>query len=238
VEEYVVESLHRAVLYIDLLGFAALVESRGEQFVFDGGVRFGSIAPACDPVTNRLSLFHKVLECKIAAEQPNYAMVFSDCSFTAFYTTAACARFAAALMREFLIARVPVRMGLGFGTFQSGGTSTAVNGRSTVVRSNFAGTSVVRAVAAESCGAKGMRIFADASFSDAHLRTDAESQQHRLIRMPNQCKAVFFELDYLSHAAGELINSCAAAVREMSREALPEYQNHYSETLAAFSRMR
>jgi len=81
-------------------------------------------------------------------------------------------------MRGFLQAKVPVRMGLGFGTFRSIGTTSAFRNTSTVVRAMFAGTSIVRAVAAETCGGKGMRIFVDRSFSDIFgLVTISERRQ-------------------------------------------------------------
>src|SRR5438552_1543285 len=145
----------------------------------------------------RLLQFHQVLELNIATEQPNHSMVFSDCAFGVFYPSTACADFAVTLMQDFLRVQVPVRMGLGFGTFRAIGTTTATADRSTVVRAMFGGTSIVRAVAAESCGGKGMRIFAHSSFCDV-FSANRGDRGHKLVTMPEQFKSVSCELDYLS----------------------------------------
>ena len=154
------ESQNRAVVYLDLLGFAALIEANPLHFVTEPVDNPNWQTSPANPAAQRLTLFHNVLESSISSEQPNHAMVFSDCAFGIFYTPTACADFAVALMRGFLQAKVPVRMGLSFGTFRSiGTTSSALHNTSTVVRAMFAGTSIVRAVAAETCGGKGMRIL-------------------------------------------------------------------------------
>jgi hypothetical protein len=166
VERDVFESDKRAVVYLDLLGFAALVEANPQYFATEPINHPSLRTMPTNAAAERLTLFHQVLESNIASEQPNQATVFSDCGFGVFYTPRACAEFAVALMQDFLRVKVPVRMGLGFGTFSALGTTSSVTGRSTVVRAMFGGTSIVRAVAAERCGGKGMRIFADRSFSE------------------------------------------------------------------------
>jgi hypothetical protein len=166
VERDVFESNKRAVVYLDLLGFAALVEANPQYFATEPFDDPSLRTVPTNAAAQRLTLFHQVLESNIASEQPNHATVFSDCGFGVFYTPKACAEFAVALMQDFLRVKVPVRMGLGFGTFSALGTTSSITGRSTVVRAMFGGTSIVRAVAAERCGGKGMRIFADSSFSE------------------------------------------------------------------------
>ena len=170
-ERNVFESENRAVVYLDLLGFAALVEASPKHFMTKPSDIVSSQTWPSNPAAERLAAFHEIIDSKISAEQPNHAMVFSDCAFGVFYTPTACADFAAVLMQDFLRAQVPVRMGLGFGTFHAGGTSTRFAENSTVVRSMFGGTSVVRAVTAEGCGGKGMRIFAHSSFSELTRRS-------------------------------------------------------------------
>ena len=183
-----------------------------------------------------LTLFHRVLESNIASEQPNHATVFSDCGFGAFYTPKACADFAIALMQDFLRFKVPVRMGLGFGTFSAIGTTSSITGRSTVVRAMFGGTSIVRAVAAESCGGKGMRIFVHSSFSELFTANRGDSGP-KILPIPKELKSVSCELDYVSGADPEQINKWLASIREMAQSAAAEVQDHYSETLAGTSGM-
>ena len=195
VERDVFESDKRAVVYLDLLGFAALVEANPQYFATEPVDRPSWQTWPTNAAAQRLSLFHQVLESNISSEQPNHAMVFSDCGFGVFYTPTACADFAIALMQDFLRVKVPVRMGLGFGTFRAMGTTSGITDRSTVVRAMFGGTSIVRAVAAESCGGKGMRIFAHSSFSELfNINRGNGNQKFPLI--PKQFKSVSCELDY------------------------------------------
>lgn len=236
-ESNVFESQNRAVIYLDLLGFAALVEANPEHFMtelVDGPSRQSSPTNAA---AYRLSLFHRVLESHISSEQPNYAVVFSDCAFGAFYTLAACADFAVALMGDFLRVKIPVRMGLAFGTFRTMGTTSELRERSTVVRAMFGGTSIVRAVAAETCGGKGMRIFVHSSFSKLFDLIPVAEQHQKFLPLPKQLKSVSREINYVSKFDPKKIEECVANVKQMANSAPAEVQNHYSDTLAALSRM-
>lgn len=236
VERDVFESDKRAVVYLDLLGFAALVEANPHYFATEPFDHASLRSLPANAAAQRLTLFHQVLQSNIASEQPNHAAVFSDCGFGVFYTPKACADFAVALMQDFLRVKVPVRMGLGFGTFSAIGTTSSITGRSTVVRAMFGGTSIVRAVAAESCGGKGMRIFVHRSFSELFTANRADNGP-KILPIPKALKSVSCELDYVSRADPEQIDKWLASTREMAHSAAAEVQNHYSETLAAILRM-
>ena len=225
VERDVFESDKRAVVYLDLLGFAALVEANPQYFATERFDHPSLRTVPTNAAAQHLTLFHHVLESNIASEQPNHATVFSDCGFGVFYTPRACAEFAVALMQ-----------GLGFGTFSALGTTSSITGRSTVVRAMFGGTSIVRAVAAERCGGKGMRIFADRSFSEL-FKVNRGDRGPRLLPIPEELKSVSCELDYISDTEPEKIDNWLASIRQMAHSAAAEVQNHYSETLAAISRM-
>jgi len=103
------------------------------------------------------------------------AMLFSDCAFLEFGNSIRTALVATALIRDFVKARVPVRMGIGRGTFYPFKFSTEVSGATVLARSLFVGTAVVRAHAAEQCGGKGIRIFVHPS-----VRADIPSIQQRI----------------------------------------------------------
>ena len=230
------ESQYRAVVYLDLLGFAALVEKSPRHFMV-------APRPLAEPSTwprneavERLAVFHRIVDSRISAEQPNYAMVFSDCAFGVFYTTPACADFAVSLMRDFLRAHIPIRMGVGYGTFHAGGTTTAFVGNSTIVRSMFGGTSVVRAVSGESCGGKGMRIFVHNSFSEAYEKIRSE-KKHRFEPLPAKFNSVSCEVNFVHGLNPDEIAQLAGDIRQMANSAKAESQHHYSETLDAVSRM-
>ena len=235
-ERDVFESDKRAVVYLDLLGFAALVEANPQYFATELVDHPSLRTSSANAAAQRLALFHQVLESNIASERPNHATVFSDCGFGVFYTPKACADFAVALMQDFLRVKVPVRMGLGFGTFSAIGTTSSITGRSTVVRAMFGGTSIVRAAAAEKCGGKGMRIFAHTSFSEL-FKVNRGDSDPKLLSIPKEFKSVSSELDYVSGADPERIDEWLASIRQMACSAAAEVQNHYSETLAALSRM-
>jgi hypothetical protein len=119
---------------------------------------------------NRINRFNNVLDRCVFEETLHggiQAMLFSDCAFLVFETSLRAAVVAAGLMRDFIKRAVPVRMGLGKGTFYDIEYVTNTNvGSVTVSKSRFVGTAVVRAHAAEQCGGKGMRIFLDASIDE------------------------------------------------------------------------
>ena len=109
-EQNVFESPNRAVVYLDLLGFAALVEESSRYFMTAPGQIVVSLTSPRNEAAERLAAFHRIVDSRISAEQPNHAMVFSDCAFGVFYTPTACADFAALLMQDFLREQIPVRM--------------------------------------------------------------------------------------------------------------------------------
>jgi hypothetical protein len=148
------------------------------------------------------------------------------------------AMMAPKLMRDFILNRVPVRMGIGKGTFYPFKFSTDITDSTVVTRSLFMGTAVVRANRAERCGGKGMRIF-------VHPSVEAEfvSKNMALVRPFEDSKA---ELDFLHEPRPAQVTPSAEeddrrlfdAVKEM-KEAAPEgVQNHYLDALEAMNRMR
>src|SRR5262249_13989664 len=146
------------------------------------------------------------------------------------------------LMRRFIKWGVPVRMGIGKGTFYDIEYLTKTNGGSVIVsKSRFIGTAVINAYAAEQCDGKGMRIFLDASIEE-DLR---HIQRH--LPLPQPLKTVRWELDYLHEPRPIHEEASVEAhdrelfdkVARMSDPASPaNIQLQYSETLAALNRMR
>lgn len=235
-EQNVFESPNRAVVYLDLLGFAELVEESSRHFMTAPGQIVYSLTSPRNQAAERLAAFHRIVDSRISAEQPNHAMVFSDCAFGVFYTPTACADFAVSLMQDFLRAQIPARMGLGYGTFNADGTTTAFAGNSTIVRSMFSGTSVVRAVRGESCGGKGMRIFVHSSFSEAHEKIRGEKRR-RLEPLPAKFNSVSHEVNFVHDLDKGQISELAENIRLMANCVKAEFQHHYSGTLDAISRM-
>lgn len=184
-------------------------------------------------------------------QQPDYgyvqAMLFSDCAFLAFKNSLQATLIAASLMRGSILAGVPVRMGLGRGTFYSIELSTSTNvGKMPVSKSRFMGTAVIRAHSAERCEGKGkgMRIFLDASLDavlpDVHRRI-------KTVPFPAQLNNVNRERDFL-YEPGPIAKERKieagdrALFRRVAGMMNPEWPEdvrlQYTETLEAMNRMR
>jgi hypothetical protein len=149
----------RSVLFIDILGFAKLVEEnptvlyRDEKHDSDDNVEI-----RVTPSIKRYSAFQGILDELVSANglvTDFKAMIFSDCAFVVCGEPSDTAILAVRLMRRFLLCGVPVRMGLGFGTYHHLLSSS----ESKVTKAVFYGTGIVRSHAAESSGYKGMRVF-------------------------------------------------------------------------------
>jgi len=81
-----------------------------------------------------------------------------------------------------------------------------------------------------------MRIFVHSSFAELFPANRGDSGP-KILRIPNELKSVSCELNYVSGADPEQIDKWLASIREMASSAAAEVQDHYSETLAAISRM-
>src|SRR5688572_12632265 len=123
-------------------------------------------------------------------------MLFSDCAFLVYENALRAALAAAGLMRHFIRRGVPVRLGIGKGTFydMEYATTTTADESRVVSKSRFYGTAVINAHAAETCGGKGMRIFLHRS-----LDKDLADIRNRLrpMKLRRPLKGVNYELDYL-----------------------------------------
>jgi hypothetical protein len=107
-------------------------------------------------MANQANRFSSVLEQMLNRERQNSrvrGMIFSDCAFIDLGTPYQTASIASELMRILIHARLPVRMGIGRGTFYAEQFGTTVVGTSVFAKNIFFGTGVVRAYAAEpACG--------------------------------------------------------------------------------------
>jgi hypothetical protein len=172
-------------------------------------------------------------------------MLFSDCAFLVFDKSVPAAVVAANLMRDFIKNEVPVRMGLGKGTFYDIEYSTRTDaGNSTISKSRFMGTAVVHARNAEQCGEKGMRIFVGESVDED---LPLIRQRIKTIPLANPLNGVKWELDYLyeSRPIAEE-KKVETDDRELFEKVaglnnpnwLPDVQRQYTDTLCAMNRMR
>jgi hypothetical protein len=242
------EDAEQTLIYVDLLGFAKLTMDNPKRVVrweSEGG-RFHHAATSS--TQNRINQFYSAVDYRVSEEQlngPVIAMLFSDCAFIALGNPLRAARIAAQLMRDCIIRGVPVRMGLGEGTFYPLGFSTDYDGPQSVVsRSRFIGTAVVNAHQAEQCGGKGMRIFIHPSVESALASHRSEV---RTLLLPKPFKHARQELDYLyrdrpaseSEKADREDRRLFEEVAAMKNPSDPaKVRRHYTQTHAALNRMR
>lgn len=236
------------VLFMDLLGFAALTEAHPQQHeieVLENGYevdRWGDAA-------TQFSRFHLVIDVKLQGMRMDggaKALIFSDCAFLVLGSPLRTAYVACDIMGEFLKARLPVRMGIGHGTFNPLRFSSDTFGQSTINRAMFTGTGVVRAHYAERCGGKGMRIFLHPSMKEqlANIRLGVQ-----VLPLETPFPNAEWELNYLSwrktgngqeqNEVGQDNRKLFESVVAMTPTDTPaSVKVHYTDTLLAINRMR
>lgn len=164
------ESLDRLVVFADMLGFAALTEANPiEPRMLHAHSRLPQTNEALDemlshrnPLTDAFSRFHNSLKWEIRRAEMAHALTaitFSDSIFVATEYLFQAIAFACKLTRSLLWQKVPVRMGIGFGSFAAVRFRSEVSVDGGDHAAQFLGTAVVRAHRAEMCGIKGMRIL-------------------------------------------------------------------------------
>src|SRR5438034_11032483 len=87
------------------------------------------------------------------------AITFSDSVFLATGHLYEGVDFATSFAESMMASKVPVRMGIGYGSFSALKFRSTVTSDGSDHASQFLGTGVVRAHKAEQCGIKGMRIL-------------------------------------------------------------------------------
>ena len=237
------------VLFVDILGFASLVEE-DEQLDLRraagmSGTRASLRGEARTPLRIRFEKFHRVLEQTLTEAKPwrPPAIVFSDSAFVSVEFLDMMLDLARSLMRSLILEDVPVRMGVGFGGFFAQRFSTETRGPKTHHISEFFGTAVVHAHQAESCGVSGMRILIHPSVDQWIQRQEAEAMPVRkvpkfstvsLTTTPKH--GVLREVDYLRHTDED--DLLFEAVKRMHSESPPSALRHYEETLIAMGAMK
>jgi hypothetical protein len=243
------EDAERTLVFVDMLGASALTEEFPTRLIHSGPDEAGFESTSTSDTSNRFNRFSRVLDVGVHRHSLYgrvQAMLFSDCAFLEFGSTLVSAMVATELMRDFILAKVPVRMGIGRGTFYTFKFSTDITDSTVVTRSLFAGTAVVRAVAAERCGGKGLRVFVHPSVK---AELSVIHQRVKTMMLVKPCKHATWELDYLyeqrpaqqNPSAEEADRGLFEAVLELKEKYLTApmvVRRHYIEALKAMNRMR
>jgi hypothetical protein len=116
------EDTHHALIFVDMLGFATLT-TRHIVRVVDRELEPGKLTTSTTPIQTQINRFQRVLDLVIARQMQHggvSAQIFSDCAYVdAGRLVSRSIQVSIELMRAFIVADVPVRIGIGFGTFYS-----------------------------------------------------------------------------------------------------------------------
>lgn len=248
----------RVVLFVDMLGFAALTEAypidiamlNAHNRPFSSGLEMILSTPK-NPLTDAFHGFHFALRWAVDManmHRPVTAITFSDSAFVAFAHLVDAANLAVDLLRSMLSQRIAVRIGIAFGSFAALRFRSDVTADGGDHAAEFLGTAVVRAYRAERCGIKGLRIFLHPSVHpllvDAVHNPGEPPAVGRAIRTM-ECPAleranrigVQYEIDYWELAPTKEA-SAWRGLQEMWDKAPNDALEHYQATAEAINRMR
>lgn len=245
------------IVFIDILGFGELVTTFDElvetldepYYIPTSQEDFQDSAwDSPNPLTHVFTTFHHAIDIEVARRMKVdtiETISFSDSAFVIFKNASIALDFARDLMRTLIEFRVPVRMGIGSGSFRR--SRFAIDITETVRRqaAQFYGTAVVRAHAAESCGLKGLRIFLHPDFvmpPQSQASMCAVTDAVKCTRLP-----VTHEINYLDDCPAYIPSERSAAtvnaslvqrIEEMKANADAKYKSVYDSTLTAITSMQ
>jgi hypothetical protein len=252
-------SSNRVVVFADMLGFAALTEANPLDLrMLHAHSRLPQTFEALEemithrnPLTEAFSHFHRSLKWAIMTAEmghPLTAITFSDSVFIATNYLFEGSTFAVNLARSMLSQKVPVRMGIAFGSFAALRFRSDVSADGGDHAAQFLGTAVVRAHQAEQCGIKGMRILLHPSVKDLlndNTHCPASPPINAVPVRPLKCSntecenkaGVRYELDYWDLATTKE-REAWHGLQDMWAVASETVNEHYQATAEAINRMR
>jgi len=236
------------VLFVDMLGFAALVEKEGDELnelspVFTG-VELYSPSPAESLLGYRFINFHRCLnQARVRLQEmcAGTAIVFSDSAFFRMDSLENAIDLARTLMFELVTSETPVRMGLARGSYRMLRFLTDSSARVSFHMSQFLGTGIVRAYQTERCGVPGLRILLH---PDLEPLLDKEALRIIPVRPSEAMRLnVRSEVNYLDATDDHLGSDSEDCIqfdclRSMAGAADEAVQYHYIETFNAWNIMR
>lgn len=191
----------RFVLYLDVLGFGNLVlqHPQSQDFhITNNRITGGGLSHSEVVMDQFQSVLNRVSGDTRYLANLSHMMIFSDCAVLVFFEAFDAAHCAATLMRQFIQAVIPVRMGLGYGTWHLQRSSFDVSRGTVITRALFYGSGVVCAARAERCGGKGCRVFIHPSVTvDARGFKSYGGETLRVMPMACRTDDAHAELNYL-----------------------------------------
>lgn len=246
----------QVVLFLDLLGFAALT---ADNLIDENGLRqserilgldsFDMLRWSENELTRTFRGFHFTLKSAIDLASMRHrltAITFSDSAFIATDYLNDLANIAGEIARNLLLQRIPVRMGVAWGSFAALRFRSDVTAEGGEHAAQFLGTGVVNAHAAESCGIKGIRLLLHPSvmwLREQKMHTAVRLGQQELRVIPcheselGNRAAITHELNYWSFGRTAEVRAWHA-LQDMWTAAPFDVHHHYRATAEAINRMR
>lgn len=249
---------NKVVLFIDILGFAALTESYPiELDLFKAGDRPFSITvdmileTSHNLLAHTFSGFHRSLRAVLdlaSMRHPLTAITFSDSAYVATTHTFEAVNIAVDLLHALLPQNIPLRMGIAYGSFAALRFRSDITSDSGDHAVQFLGTAVVRAHSAETCGIKGLRILLHPSvmplLDDIHhnpVPSEGLSRPLHYLECSEKERTnkagVQHEIDYW-HLTPTREAEAWRGLQDMWNKAPQSQVEHYEATAQAINRMR
>ncbi len=236
------------ILFVDMLGFASLVEREGEELnelnpIFTG-VELYSPSPADSLLGYRFINFHRCLnQARVRLQEigAGTAIVFSDSAFFRIDRLENAVHLARTLMFELVTSDIPIRMGLARGSYRMLRFLTDSAEHVSFHMSQFLGTGIVRAYQTERCGVPGLRILLH---PDLEPLIDKEASRIVPVTPGKTMRLdVRSEVNYLDQTENHLgpdFQDCNQfdCLRWMTGLTNEPLQYHYVETFNAWNVMR
>ena len=232
-----------------MLGFAALVESQGDELselnpIFTG-VELYSPSPAQSLLGYRFINFHRCLNqarTHLQEMGAGTAIVFSDSAFFRVDTLEQAISLARSLMYGLVTSDIPARMGLAHGSFRFLRFLTDTSAQVSFHMSQFLGTGVVRAYNTERCGLPGLRILLHPNLEPlldkGSLRIVAVERSEKM-NLPVQSEVNYLEVNSGTDLGPDFEDVIPFdSLRWMTGMAEQQFQYHYIATYNALNIMR
>ena len=250
---------NKVVLFIDILGFAALTEAYPidldllktcDRPLSPSHNIDTILASSRNQLVSTFTRFHASLGATLNLanmRHPLTAITFSDSAFIVTTYSYEAVNIAIDLLHALLPQKIPVRMGIAYGSFSALRFKSDIMSDGGYHAAQFLGTAIVRAHAAETCGIKGLRILLHPSliplFDDNRHNPESTGGKHPIRYLECSEKertnkiGVHHEIDYW-HLRPTSEADAWHAFQDMWNEAPQSVYEHYEVTAEAINRMR
>jgi len=240
------------MMFVDMLGFAALIRAHPDidEHTLTHIDRLSRRVPYHGLAAQFIN-FHQIIEnefeefaAQLFAGASPQAVTLADSAFITMPSLKDAAATAARIMRSFITAEVPVRIGIGCGSYLLLRFEAKSETRAATYTSQFLGTAVVNAQEARHSQVRGLRILLHSSASPLATVEDVDPPQ--LLPLSDSAgsapvgepQAAWAEINYSSPGDANVDDELMAALRRMKDAAGEKASHHYTATFEAFNQMR